>query len=110
MTYTAAVAMPDPLTHCTSQGVNPCLHSNQSQCGQILNPLQHSRTPEFDIFLTKNADTAIKSVTQLLILLLTLLADPGFLAPHVPKDDCQRGITHFIEYPHDGAISFQIRF
>ena len=42
-TYTTASAMPDPLTHCTGHGLNPCLCSELSHFDWILNPLHHSR-------------------------------------------------------------------
>ena len=56
VTYTAAVATQDPLTRCSRAGNqrwNPCLHSNQSHCSRILNPLCHARTPIFDCIFTE---------------------------------------------------------
>ena len=50
-TYAAAVATPDPLTHCIGLGIesialdwgsNLHLHSDLSYCDQILSPLCHS--------------------------------------------------------------------
>ena len=41
--YVTAAAILDPLTHGACWGSNPCLHSNQSCCSEILNPLHHSR-------------------------------------------------------------------
>ena len=38
VTYAAAVATPQP-----GRGPNPHLHSDESQCSRILNPLGHSR-------------------------------------------------------------------
>ena len=40
---TLPVAMLDPLTQCTRQGMVPELHSDPSSCCQIFNPLHHSR-------------------------------------------------------------------
>ena len=40
--YTTAAAIPDPLTHSPSWGLNQCLHSDLNCCSQILNPLCHS--------------------------------------------------------------------
>lgn len=39
VTYATAMNMPDPLTHCSRLGLNPCLHSDLSCYSQILNPL-----------------------------------------------------------------------
>ena len=51
MTYTAAAANSDPLTHCLRW--NLLLHSNPSCCNQVLNPLCHSRNSWILIFIFK---------------------------------------------------------
>ena len=47
VTWIEAVAMPDPLIHCTGREWNLCLCSDPSHCNQILNPLHNSRNSCF---------------------------------------------------------------
>ena len=52
VTYAAAVAKPDPLTHCTGPGSeNTCLPSDLSHHNWILNPLHHGGNSN-DIFIS----------------------------------------------------------
>ena len=43
VTYSAAVAVPEPLTCCRGPGIKPMPWHNQSHCSWILNSLCHSR-------------------------------------------------------------------